>query len=113
MARKSFLFRFHLDSGEGPLSARVIGLKAAVARCGGLIDEEAAGFEDGPCLDLFVSARDPLEFWDDMDDALLWRPQIARSLVVTCEGREGWDDCRLLHHFDQDEPLGELDDECC
>ena len=111
MARRSFLFRFRLDRGESPACARLVALKAAIARCGGLVDQEPDGIDDGGFVSLFVSARDPVEFWDEMDDVLLWRPQVTRSLIVLCEGRGGWDDRRLLHHFDQDEPLGQLDDE--
>ncbi len=33
------------------------------------------------------------------------KPPIADALIVVCEGQYGWDDYRLLHHFDDFETL--------
>jgi hypothetical protein len=27
-------------------------------------------------------------------------PELKRSTIIVCEGKSGWDDYRLLHHFD-------------
>jgi hypothetical protein len=34
--------------------------------------------------------------------------QLRRSSIVTCEGSRGWDNYRLLHHFDGREALDRL-----
>lgn len=36
------------------------------------------------------------------------RLDLRRSSIVTCQGSRGWDDYRLLHHFDSRQPLDRL-----
>jgi hypothetical protein len=31
----------------------------------------------------------------------LWGPSLRRSCIVTCEGTRGWENYRLLYHFNQ------------
>ena len=33
---------------------------------------------------------------------------IRRSTIITCQGTRGWDNYRLLHHFDPNQPLDKL-----
>ncbi len=33
---------------------------------------------------------------------------MARATIITCQGKRGWDDYLLLHHFDLSEPLDEI-----
>jgi len=35
-------------------------------------------------------------------------PQLRRSSIVTCQGSRGWDNYRLLHHFDSRQALDRL-----
>jgi hypothetical protein len=35
-------------------------------------------------------------------------PKLRRSSIVTCQGSRGWDNHRLLHHFDSRQPLDRL-----
>ncbi len=35
-------------------------------------------------------------------------PQLRRSSIVTCQGSRGWDNYRLLHHFDGRQVLDSL-----
>jgi hypothetical protein len=35
-------------------------------------------------------------------------PKLRRSSIVTCQGSRGWDNFRLLHHFDSRQPLDSL-----
>lgn len=35
-------------------------------------------------------------------------PRLRRSSIVTCQGSRGWDNYRLLHHFDGRQPLDRL-----
>ena len=34
--------------------------------------------------------------------------RISRSTIVTCQGTRGWDNYRLLHHFDPNQKLDKL-----
>jgi hypothetical protein len=34
-----------------------------------------------------------------------WGAALRRSTIVTCQGSRGWDDYKLLHHFDADHVL--------
>jgi hypothetical protein len=35
-------------------------------------------------------------------------PQLLRSSIITCQGSRGWDNYRLLHHFDSRQRLDRL-----
>ena len=37
-----------------------------------------------------------------------WGAALRRSTIVTCQGSRGWDDYRLLHHFDPKQALDRL-----
>ncbi|HEY5994535.1 MAG TPA: hypothetical protein VIU46_08050 [Gallionellaceae bacterium] len=63
--------------------------------------EKIAG--DG-CINLNFRTPDITGLWHAIQDKLglagSEKPPIANALVVVCEGEFGWDDYRLLHHFD-------------
>jgi hypothetical protein len=35
-------------------------------------------------------------------------PILKKAAIITCQGKKGWDDYLLLHHFDENEPLDSL-----
>ena len=37
-----------------------------------------------------------------------WGAALRRSTIVTCQGSRGWDDYKLLHHFDPAQTLDRL-----
>ena len=37
-------------------------------------------------------------------------PRLARAAIATCEGKHGWDDYLLLHHYDRTLVLDTLND---
>jgi hypothetical protein len=70
------------------------------------------GADDGPYINATYSTTDTASLWATvrervLDHAVLG-PALRRSVIITCTGDSGWDDYRLLHHFDEAEPLDEL-----
>jgi len=70
------------------------------------------GVDDGPYIDVTYSTPDPVSLWASVRERVLEHaalgPALRRSVLITCTGDSGWDDYRLLHHFDEAEPLDEL-----
>ena len=70
------------------------------------------GDADGPYINATYSTTDPASLWAAVREQVLEHavlgPALCRSVIITCMGDSGWDDYRLLHHFDEAEPLDEL-----
>ena len=65
------------------------------------------GDDDGPYINLDFDTADVSAMWSRLRHE--WQPggSLAGGSIVCCEGNLGWDDYRLLHHFDPSEPLDE------
>jgi hypothetical protein len=46
--------------------------------------------------------------WPAVRELVRSDPELAACSIVCCEGEWGWDDYRLLHHFDPSELLDEV-----
>ena len=62
------------------------------------------GTEKGPHVNLMFETAQPEELWALLislfyEDSMVG-PQLAAASIAMCEGKVGWDDYRLLHHFD-------------
>jgi hypothetical protein len=70
------------------------------------------GIDDGPYINATYSTSDPVSLWAAVRERALGHealgPALQRSVIITCTGDDGWDDYRLLHHFEETEPLDEL-----
>jgi hypothetical protein len=70
------------------------------------------GIDDGPYIDATYTTPDLVSLWAEVRERVLEHaalgPALRRSVIITCTGNRGWDDYRLLHHFDETEPLDEL-----
>lgn len=67
------------------------------------------GHDVGAYLNLDYATNDLAGLWFAIrakayEDSPL-APMISRATIVACEGKRGWDDYRLLHHFDPAVPL--------
>ena len=62
------------------------------------------GEKDGPYLNFTFETPDLGELWGLIEDEIFREPPWARlarkASIVTCEGKQGWDDYLVLHHFD-------------
>jgi hypothetical protein len=63
------------------------------------------GNDDGPYVNVFLRTDDLAKLWNQIQTVLLADVEVAKCAIVTCEGRQGWDDYLLLHHFDGSQPL--------
>jgi hypothetical protein len=91
--------------------ARTPGLDAdaAVARLTTLAEAVVTrGEEAGPYINVSFRPADVGALWSAVQDQVRADPALAASSIVCCEGEHGWDDYRLLHHFDPSEPLDEV-----
>ena len=68
-----------------------------------------SGEDNGRYINLSFSADRVGSFWNALRAAFFVRDDVmtplASASIVTCEGRSGWDDYLLLHHFDGREKL--------
>lgn len=74
------------------------------------------GEDGGVYVNLVFAAEDPLQAWPPLWSALQALPGFGALLpgccLAVCTGEQGWDDYRLLHHFDPDVALGVPGDDC-
>lgn len=63
-------------------------------------------------VNLMFSTREPAALWSVLWRRLYHDPAFGVALrdcsMVVCEGEHGWDDYRLLHHFDPEQSLDTL-----
>jgi hypothetical protein len=65
------------------------------------------GEDHGEYVNIDYETSRLAELWILVRAELLALPGLADATIVTCEGKFGWDDYLLLHHFDPTEPLDE------
>ena len=82
------------------------------SQCGRLATETALvrrwswqdGFDDHPYVNLTFETNHPNPLWQLLHQQLYHASAFGQLLqsasIATCEGRHGWDDYLLLHHFD-------------
>jgi hypothetical protein len=89
-----------------------LALMSSAAEMAGAELEVTEGEDAGPYVNCFYRAADLGRLWETLRNHVLGEPalgdRIAAASIVTCEGREGWDDFLLLHHFDRRHALDEL-----
>lgn len=66
------------------------------------------GVDDVRYINIDFSPVDAISLWSAIRDRLSAEPDLSRAAIVICEGRHGWDDYLLLHHFDRSLILDEL-----
>ena len=63
--------------------------------------------DDGNWVNLNFFSENLLLLWSDIQAVLKAQPEIAMWLarvgIIACEGEQGWDDLRLLAHYDPSE----------
>ena len=70
------------------------------------------GFERYAYVNLVFETDYPKLLWHLVNERLYlvsaFSPLIRAASIVTCQGRFGWDDHLLLHHYDADQPCDKL-----
>jgi hypothetical protein len=73
---------------------------------------EEEGFDNGPYINLYFDTPSLPEAWPIIwsqfyEDARIGT-FLRASSIATCEGKNGWDDYLLLHHFDPTESVDDI-----
>jgi hypothetical protein len=66
------------------------------------------GADVGPYINIGFRATDIGLVWATVREQLRADEALARCVIACCEGERGWDDYRLLHHFDPSQPLDDV-----
>src|SRR3954470_11886142 len=64
--------------------------------------------DDGRYVNIQFAPSDAAVLWKEIRRCLIDDTKLARVATVFCQGRHGWDDYLLLHHFDRTLILDEL-----
>lgn len=88
----------------------VLALFASAAE---LADAELEIREDeGPYVNYDFRTRDLPRLWEILQGQVFWDqaigPSLAKSSIVTCQGKRGGDDYLLLHHYDRGLALDDI-----
>lgn len=83
----------------------VLALLASAAELADAELEIREGDDDGPYVNYDFRARDLPRLWEILQGQVFWDqaigPSLAKASIVTCQGKRGWDDYLLLHHYDR------------
>jgi hypothetical protein len=63
------------------------------------------GEREGPYINIDFRAADVRVLWSAVKEQVRANAELAACSIVCCEGERGWDDYRLLHHFDPSQPV--------
>jgi hypothetical protein len=73
------------------------------------------GLDDGEYVNLTFETDHPKRLWKVLHQQFYQASALGgflqTSSIATCEGRHGWEDYLLLHHFDADERCDGLPEE--
>jgi hypothetical protein len=62
-----------------------------------------------PWVNFLFRSASVARTWSSLESAAMRHRRLGaklrRSSIVTCQGSRGWDNYRLLHHFDSRQPL--------
>ena len=64
--------------------------------------------DNGRYADIKFLAENAGDFWAKIQNRLLSNLDVKENMIICCQGKEGWDDFLLLHHFDEAEKLDEI-----
>ena len=66
------------------------------------------GDDDGPYINVCLNVANLDQLWLKIRELLRANPALARCTIITCQGKMGWDDYLLLHHYDRSLRLDEI-----
>ena len=105
--------QFQMHRAPGIKAETISALMLRVAHIAGVrgFSFERAGSRTAYINFLFTSTT-PTQTWQAIQRLALghrrWGWRLRQSTIVTCQGSRGWDNYRLLHHFDPEQPLDRL-----
>lgn len=66
------------------------------------------GWDHEGYVNIDLKLADISVIWTELQEELRADPGFACAAIIVCEGRHGWDDYLLLHHFDPLQPIDSL-----
>jgi hypothetical protein len=76
--------------------------------------ETSTGEDEGPYVNFTFLAKNLPELWTRIKRDVLANPthgeSVSRASIIVCEGKHGWDDYLLLHHYDRTLELDQPDE---
>jgi hypothetical protein len=88
-----------------PVRSPRLDTDAVVSRLQALAEAEVSRGDDrGAYIHVDFRPANVEELWLAVRQQVRADPELAACSIVCCEGERGWDDYRLLHHFDPAEP---------
>src|SRR5262252_173684 len=89
-----------------------LAILTSAAELAGAELEISEGEDDGPYINFNFTTQDLPRLWEILQGQVFWDrtigPHLANASIATCQGKRGWDDYLLLHHFDRDYELDKL-----
>ncbi len=82
---------------------KVGSILAFLKRIDGAVCDEQRGF---------ITFEVKGKYWTSLKKEIATNPFFAESTIITRTGSLGWNDYRLLHHFDKTQPLDKFDKKC-
>lgn len=77
--------------------------------CGGVITQKTTAREEGDLIaNITVDTDSPKAFWTEFRRIASADHALLNVMIVVCEGYQGWDDYRLLHHHDVTQQIDEI-----
>ena len=70
--------------------------------------EIAEDNESGQYINILIKTNDLKGLWLSLKPFFIVNKNYSDSVIVTCEGDQGWENYLLLHHFDSREKLDTL-----
>ena len=105
---KSLNINLHPDRLRDPTAADH--LLSTLACTEGVVNlERSDGEDDGPYVNFHMQSSHVPSLWAALRD-VIHRGGLSSSVIVTCQGDEGWNDYLLLHHFDANQVCDVVED---
>jgi hypothetical protein len=94
-----------------PARSPGINVAETVARLSRLAKDVSVseGDDGGGYISVNLRAADMVGLWAVVRRQLKTDAHLANAAIVICQGECGWDDYKLLHHFDPAEVVDELE----
>ena len=89
----------------------IVELLMSLAKDTSLVQEShvTSGSDDGCYINVDFQTPDAPRLWQAIQSTLCLTPEkkspISSTIIVVCEGEDGWNDYLLLHHFDKSEAI--------
>jgi len=87
-------------------------VKTLIENSEGKIENIENGIKDNISFSTFnVQVIDGVSFWNKIKPKIYLDSSIDNSLIVVAEGKDGWNNYLLLHHYEEGQSIDRLEEE--